>query len=77
MATLSPLSELVSELKSAHDLGLIAHYNINRCTINSAAQYVDLHVSLHSTIFNKQEELRAYLRTKYGVLIRSILIDPY
>ena len=76
MATLSPLSSLVSELKAAYEKGLIAHYNLNRCTINSA-EYVDVHVCLHQTDFHKQEPLRKYLRDKYGLLVRSILIEPF
>lgn len=76
MVTLSPLSSLVSELKVAYERGLIAHYNLNRCTINSA-EYVDVHICLPPSNFHQKEPLRNYLRERYGVLIRSVLVEPF
>ena len=73
----APLDDLISELKSAYDLGLIAYYSLNRCHINYSAEYVDLQICLKTKEFHKEDVLKQYLRSKYGTLIRSVSIEPF
>jgi hypothetical protein len=71
------LSELTTELEKAYSRGLIVYYSLNRCVIDANIEYVDLHITLCSRDFNREEPLRKYLRDRYGTLVRSILIEPH
>lgn len=76
MEILNGLNDLTIELENAHKQGLVIYYSLNRCVIDVHVQYVDLHMTICSHVIHKEDVLRKYLREKYGMLVRSILIEP-
>ena len=72
----SELQILSSELKRAYEAGFVKYYHLGACTNTNADFFaIDLYITLIPSAMHHEDELKKYLRQKYGRILRAIAVE--
>lgn len=71
------LDRLTEELRLAHEQKVIPYFHIGKCTFPDVEFGIDLYLALKVEHLIKEDEIKKYLRDKYGSILRAISINAY
>ena len=76
----SPLIiQLKTELRVAHESGVLPYYHLGRCDFPQSHDTfcLDLYLALKIEHIVKEDDVKHYLRSKYGAILRAISVNTY